>query len=121
MSVPSAASFRLYDLLRQHREFLSYTNTSLVTRDELAMKSLPVPLISVSSFSNEGATVAHSDFDVVASSSRLPSPLNLSGTPAQTVHYRALYESFVSTRSRVVQVRGRPIAAVSRYVADHAR
>lgn len=117
MSVPSSAtSFRPCGLLRRHHEFSSYTNTS---PDELATAaSLSVPLISVSSFSNEGTTVtlgAGNDFDLVASSSSsssVQSPLSPSGIPVRSGQYRTLYESFVSTRSRVVQVReGIPIDA----------
>lgn len=118
MSVPSSApSLPPCGLFRRHHEFSSYTNTS---PDQLATAagSLSVPLISVSSFSNEGTTIAlgaGNDFDLVASSSSgVQSPLSPSGIPVRSGQYRALYESFVSTRSRVVQVReGNPIDITS--------
>ncbi|KAI5990455.1 hypothetical protein EDD15DRAFT_2198047 [Pisolithus albus] len=109
MSVPSSApSLPPCGLFRRHHEFSSYTNTS---PDQLATAagSLSVPLISVSSFSNEGTTIAlgaGNDFDLVASSSSssVQSPLSPTGIPVRSGQYQALYESFVSTRSRVVQV-----------------
>ncbi|KAG6329192.1 hypothetical protein ID866_9897, partial [Astraeus odoratus] len=108
-----------HSLSHQNRDLLSpYGETNVSSRNG-AMECRSVPTISVSFLDGESlACAAGSSFlsrDSLEFSSEIESPLHLTGPSVSHTRgaspqsglraYRPLYESFVATRSRVVQVK----------------